>query len=360
MAQEFADFDSLSNLVSKVFKYTGLEKIDSIGKEVLINNAFDAFKRQASSEEGRAELLKKIRPLFGSKSNEVINDILADNPSENVKMLLYSRLLDFQPVALSEMPEYYLKGGNWRILYMLKTYTIKQFDVFRNEVWRDLKRGNANQKLRAMGNMVKLMGLLTLANAGADEIKDFMLGKDIKFSDNVIENFLTMGGANRFVRMQARREGIGTAISQMILPPVKFVNALSKDVMSGEIFDVENSRLLESLPFIGKLLYWHVGRGSEYRPSIEEQDFKDAGKKFRKFKSSFDKAEDKRGFIKDNITEFRQMKHYEGFASSINSITTLINRLEKLKQTTSVRKRIGQLKERQKQLRQNYFNSIEK
>jgi hypothetical protein len=360
MAQEFADFDSLSNLVSKVFKYTGLEKIDSIGKEVLINNAFDAYKHQASTEAGRTELLKRIRPIFGNKSNEVINDLLANNPSENVKMLLYSRLLDFQPVALSEMPEYYLKGGNWRILYMLKTYTLKQFDVFRNEVWRDLKRGDAKQKLKAVSNMIQLMGLLTLANAGADEIKDFMMGKEVKFSDNVTENFLTMGGANRFVRMQARREGIGTAVSQMILPPVKFVNSLSKDIMGGEITDLKKSRTLESLPFIGKLAYWHVGRGSEYKPTIEEQDFKDAGKQFKKFKDSLEEADDKRVFLQTNLEEFRKMKKYEDFANSISKITTLINKLEKLDQTTSVRKRIGQLKERQKQLRQLYFDSVEK
>lgn len=355
MAQEFADFDSMSRVVSKVFKYTGLEKIDSIGKEFLINNAFDMYKRQASTKEGRIKLMKKLRPIFGMQSNKVINDLLSNTPSENVKMLLYSRLLDFQPVALSEMPEYYLKGGNWRILYMLKTFTIKQFDVFRNEVWRDLKTGDAKQKLGAMKRMVQLMGVLALANAGADEIKDFMLGKETRFRDIVIENFLSMGGANRFVRMQARREGIGTAIGQLVFPPFKLANSLSKDVLTGEIIDPEKSRLLESLPFIGKLLYWHVGRGSEYRPSIEEQDFKDAGKSFRKFKKSFDEAKDKRFFLKANEEEFKQAEIYNNFNTSIRNITTLINKLKKAEQTTNVRKRIGQLTEARKQIRQKYF-----
>ncbi|MHA1749007.1 MAG: hypothetical protein ACTSYF_10260 [Promethearchaeota archaeon] len=353
-------------MVSKDFKYVGLERIDSIGKEFLINNAFDAYKIQASTKEGRIKLMKKLKPIFGNQSNEVINELLAlskdstATPSENMKMLLYSRLLDFQPVSLSEMPEYYLKGGNWRILYMLKTFGIKQLDIFRNEVWKDLKTGNAQQKLDAITRMVQLMGVLALANAGADELKDFMMGKETKFSDIVFENFLTMGGANRYVRMQARREGLGTAVGQIILPPFKFVNSLSKDILSGEIIDPGKARTLESLPLIGKLAYWNVGRGSEYRPSINEQEFNKIGKKFRLFKKEFKETNDKRLFLQANADDFKQMKIYENFSRGLKGITTLINKLKKLDQTTNIRRRIGQLTERQNQLRQRYFNLIER
>ena len=37
----------------------------------------------------------------------------------------------------------------------------------------------AQQKLEGIKNLVQLMSLLTLANAGADEIKDWLLGKGI-------------------------------------------------------------------------------------------------------------------------------------------------------------------------------------
>jgi len=344
-----------------------LDRIDSIGKELLINNAFDTYKRQASTEMGRKRLLKKIQPIFGNKSNSVINELLAlkkdssMKPSANIKMLLYSRLLDFQPVSLSEMTEYYLNGGNLRVLYMLKTYTIKQFDVFRNEVWREFKEGDAHQKLEAMRNLIVIGSALALANAGADEIKDWMSGKETKFSDNVIENLWTMGGANRYVRMQARREGAGTAALQMVLPPYKFINSFGKDITNKKMFanPLEESRFLESLPFIGKLAYWRVGRGTEYRPSIEEQDFREAGKRFRSFKKNFEESDDKRLFLHTNIDEFKQMKIYENFANSVKGLTTLINKLKKLEQTTNVRKRIGQLTERQNQLRQRYFTLVE-
>ena len=141
----------------------------------------------------------------------------------------------------------------------------------------------------------------------------------------------------------------------MILPPFKFLNSSFKDTLDGSMFDLEKSRTLESLPFVGKLAYWNVGRGSEYRPKIEEQDFNKAGKKFRKFKTSFEESNDKRLFLQSNLDDFKQMKIYENFNGSVRKITTLINKLKKLDQTTSVRKRIGQLEERQNQLMKRYF-----
>lgn len=368
IAQEFADFGSTSRAVSWVFKKVGLEKIDSIGKETLINNALERYQREASTKEGVQKILKKIRPTFGNKSQDVVNELLVLSknsnmkPSANIKMLLYSRLLDFQPVALSEMPERYLNSGNGRIMYMLKTYTIKQLDVFRNEVWHDLRDGNTNEKLAAMKNMVMLMATLSLANAGADEIKDFMTGKDTKFEDHVIENFLSMGGANKFVRLQARREGIGTAIKQLVLPPTKFIDAMWKDTTGEEIelFNIQKSRSLRSIPsygpFGGELAYWHLGCGQDYRPSVEEKEFKKVGREIRKFKQEFDSATDKRVFLNANKEEFVQMKIYEKYANELRNMTTLINKLKKMEQTPNIRKRIGQLTKRQEERRQQYFN----
>ena len=356
IAQEFADGTTLSNAVSWVFKNVGLEKMDSIGKEVLINNARDQYKAQAQTAEGREKLLEELKPTFGRESNQVINDLLADNPTSNVKMLLYSKLLDFQPVALSEMPEFYLKGGDMRVLYMLKTYTLKQFDVFRREVFQKIKSKEPDQIKEGVTNAIKLMTLLTFANASADEIKDWMLGKDTDFSDHVIENFLTMGGASRYMQMQVNREGLGSALSQQILPPFKFVDAVSRDAFS----DVADGyRSIESIPIGGKLYYWHYGRGSGLKKTQEEKDFSKAGKPIRKFKKQFENADDPRLFAQSNLAEFKQMKLYNNFQSALSRNQAVINKLEKLEQTANVRKRLGQLENQRKQLIDRYFLAAE-
>ena len=364
IAQEFADGTTLSKAVNKVFKVVGLEKIDSIGKEVLINNALDNYKAEARANP--EALARKIRPTFGNKSADVVQDILANTESDNVKMMLYSRLLDFQPVALSEMPELYLNSGNGRVFYMLKTYTIKQFDVFRKEVVHNLKSDNPQQKIQGITNMVQLMGLLTIANATTDEMKDFMLGKETKFSDNVIENFLTIGGASRYTRMQVSREGFGSAITQQILPPMKFVNSASKDIaegyssyVSGDVSNFDNARIIDSLPVGGKIFYWHYGRGNENKKSLEEQEFSKAGKDARLFKKQLENSNDKRLFIDSNIDRFKSMKLHTNFQAALSRNKAVINKLEKIPSTVNVQTRLGQLKNQREQILKKYFEVAE-
>ena len=363
IAQEFADGTTLGNAVSWVFKKVQLERIDSIGKETLINNAFSNYKAMASTEAGRQALLKQIKPIFGTQSESVINDLLADNPTDNVKMLLYHRLLDFQPVALSEMSEQYLKSGNGRVFYMLKTYTLKQFDVFRNEAWHKIKTGERDQVIEGIGNMIKLVSLLTLANAGADELKDWMLGKETKFEDHVIENFLTMGGASKFVRMQTTREGLGSGLIGQILPPFRFVNSVSKDLnqlygsyITGDTIDFDHARIVESIPIGGKIYYWHYGRGEDYKKSSNEQEFGKISKEVDIFKKQLENSEDKRTFLNSNLDGFKQMKLHENFQSALNRNQAVINKLKKIDQTTNVRERLGQLQQQREVILKRYFD----
>lgn len=373
IAQEFADGTTLSNAVSLVFKKVGLERIDSIGKETLINNAFDNYKVMASTEVGRANLLKQIKPIFGTESEGVINDLLAGNPTDNIKMLLYHRLLDFQPVALSEMPEQYLKSGNGRVFYMLKTYTLKQFDVFRNEAWHNIKNGidisddgikitDKDSVISGITNMIKLASLLTLANAGSDELKDWLLGKDVKFEDHVVENFLTMGGASKHLRMQTTREGLGSGLIGQILPPFKFVNSISKDLyqgygdmIAGDTINFDHARIVESIPLGGKIYYWHYGRGEDYKKSSNEQEFGNITKDVKLFKRQLENAQDKRTFLNSNLDKFKQMKLHENFQASLNRNQAVINKLKEIPQTTNVRERLGQLQAQRELILKKYF-----
>ncbi|MCG7853457.1 MAG: hypothetical protein MIO92_13130, partial [Methanosarcinaceae archaeon] len=174
IAQEFADPGTLGDLVTKVFKWVGLEKMDSIGKESLLNSALEKYQKRAKNDV--AKLKKELSPIFESETDSVIEDLLNNEISDNVKLLVFNRLLDFQPVALSEMPQKYLDAGNGRVFYMLKTFTLKVFDVYRNEIFYKLKNGDKAEKIQGMKNLVTLTMFFVLANAGADELKDLLLG----------------------------------------------------------------------------------------------------------------------------------------------------------------------------------------
>jgi hypothetical protein len=317
----------------------------------LINTAYERYKVKATQNPNK--LKKELHSIFGKETNSVVEDLLADNKaSENVRFLMYSTVLDFQPMALSEMPEKYLTLADGRIFYMLKTFTIRQIDVFRREVFHKLRSNDPREVMTGMRNLVSLAAVTVLANASADALKDLLKGKETKFEDHVIENILTMGGASRYMQMQIRRDGAGSALFGQILPPFKFVDSITRDVFGDTS---EGLRVMDSVPIGGKLYYWHFGRGSEKRPTLNEQEFKKLKKKTDKFRDKFEDADDKRLFLQTNIDQFRQMKMIESMQNSLNKNKASINKLKDMDQTLNVQKRIAQLKQRRELMLENFF-----
>ncbi len=321
IAQEFADSDKLSNAVAKVFKVVGLEKMDSIGKESLLNSALDNFEKRAVKDS--AKLKKEIGYIFEGETDSVIDDLANRRITGNVKLLVYSKLLDFQPAALSEMPEQYLKAGNGRLFYMLKSYTLKQFDVYRNEVYQKIKNGSKSEKIEGIKNLAALSMMLVLANAAADEAKDFVLGRETDLSDRVTDNILRLFGISKFVTWKARTEGAGSAMAKQILPPFKFVDSLYKDVVSAG--DGKGLEVVGSVPVLGKLAYWHMGRGTSKRGDLWDGRLKKERKKLNAIKDRVEKNPDERA---KHRKELKRLRVIERLQSRLNKIRSKANKLK--------------------------------
>jgi hypothetical protein len=205
-----------------------------------------------------ATLAAELNPLFEGETAQVVADLKAGKITENVKLYLFNTLADFQPIALSEMPAKYLTGGNGRIFYQLKTFTLKQFDVFRREAFQ--KIATEGQRTEGMKNLVTLAGALVAANAGADVIKDLILGRPLDLADKVVDNMMRLAGVSKFATWKAREEGPGTAAVLMAAPPVKFINSVYKDIMTAG--DEKGLESVQSIPLVGKLYYWWFGKGA--------------------------------------------------------------------------------------------------
>lgn len=133
IAHEFESKSRSSNAVRLVFKAVGLSWMDNIGKQVFVESAYKRLRKEAKANKPKFQ--KMMQEIFGEEAKAARNDLLEGNLTDNVKMLLYSELSTFQPVSLAEMPVGYLRGGNLRAFYMLKTYTIKQIDAYRTQVF---------------------------------------------------------------------------------------------------------------------------------------------------------------------------------------------------------------------------------
>lgn len=272
ISDEFSDKSKSGAAVTKVFKMIGLEGMDNIGKETLINGSMNKLSKLAVAND--PELTKEVERVFGEEATQTLEDLKNHEPSVNVKYLLFSRLAKYQPIALSEMPEYYANGGNLRIFYMLKSYTIKQLDVFNNEIFSQMSKDPA----KAVNNLIKLSLALASLNAGADVIKDVLLGRPIKLSDIAVDNILRLFGFSKYTVYKAKREGFGEATLKTILPPIPFVDDLYKD-LSAKDKKPGDYKIWNALPIVGKFYYWWFGGGREYLETT--------GKKKRKTRSDF-------------------------------------------------------------------------
>ena len=263
MAQEFADQTKTGKAVTQLFRVIGLEAMDTFGKNNLINSVLDKYKSDVIK--GDETALKKLEKIFGEESGEVISDLKNDVDSENVKFLAFYELSEVQPITLSEVPEGYLTGGNGRVFYMLKTYTVKLFDVYRNEVFQEIASGDPKRMAQGTKNLVKLTTALAVMNASADWLKDFLFGRNVDLEDIVIDNLFKLFGVNRFITWQARTEGLYSAISKQILPPFNFLDNLGKDMYKfftdRDVLFEEGFESTQTLPVLGKLYYWWLGKG---------------------------------------------------------------------------------------------------
>jgi hypothetical protein len=272
VSAEVESNSKLANLLDSVLRLTGFLKIDQVGKETLINSIILKYQKIARNEAEDVATFEKfenqMQEIFEDETAELIEDLRNDVISENVKFLAFNELLNFQPVALSEVPETYLTSGNGRVFYILKTWTLKMLDVYRNEVFREMKTDKAS----GIRNAIRLSFFLVTMNATADIVKAFMKGEDLDDEDValdiLVDNIVKLVGFSRYSLQQAQRDGIGSAVTDQISPPTRVIDDIWKDLRdlfkdSDKSFDVNKLRSIKNIPVIGQLYYWWFGRRAE-------------------------------------------------------------------------------------------------
>jgi hypothetical protein len=261
IGQEFVEASTSSKAVSEVFKLTGLDKIDAFGKNTLINATFDKFQKLAN--ENPKQLEELIAPIMENETKQTIEDVKNGVISDNVKLLMFNELADVQPIALSEMPEYYLTSGNGRVFYMLKTFMVRRIDIFRNECFDKIRKGEVKEGVQ---NLFKLSVLMILMGMTKDRIIDLIFGRDFDLSDAIVNNVLGLVGMSKYSLYKARNEGASGLISSMAVPPLfaplsDLSVDLYKSLFSKKGKDISDYEVWKGVPLIGRFYYWWLGGG---------------------------------------------------------------------------------------------------
>lgn len=259
IAAEFMDGTGTAKAVNWVFKKNGIDFIDGIGKNALLNGVLK--KAQNMSDE---ELTGYLTPIMEERTEQTLQDIRNGELSDDVRFFLFNELSDMQPISLLEMPETYNTGGDRRIFYMLKSFMLKRIDTLRNECFDKLKSDDKAERVEGLRNLYKLTLLMMFGGATKDLLIDFMYGRVVDLKDTVVNNLLGMVGISKYNIYQVREEGLGHTLAIFAMPPLfQVAEDLSRDVnkMIDGKRELKDFEVFKGLPIIGRFYYWWLGGG---------------------------------------------------------------------------------------------------
>lgn len=251
----------LQKSIDFMFNAIGFRQLDESLKAKFLNSTYNRLKNQLGSETSKssAKVFDEISGLMGpERAQQVVDDIRAGNKSDIVAEFLFYKLSNIAPITKFDMPYWYLKNPNVRFLYALKSYTIKQLDYARRNVFKKIFSGNEDEMQEGLQNLFQMLMALMIANAPVEFIHAFLRKGDLPaMSDLTTENLWRLLGLNSYTGMIAKRDGVGTAAMGMVTPPlVSFGDAVSKDFFNfaPPVLSPE-SKSVRYIPIVGRTIY---------------------------------------------------------------------------------------------------------
>ena len=282
-------FRSLADMSFKA----GFTWVDRFGKNNLINAAFNKVSKQIKTPKGIAKLRKEYGDTFGDDFDNFVKAVeIGDANDYNVKLYMFNRLSDAQPISLSEMPAAYLNNPAGRFMYTLKSFALKQLNILRNDVLLEFKKPGAAAKLRAGKNLGAYTLLVTGGNTGIQQVKSIVLDRGEYITPESItgdfaNNILRQIFLSRYALDRYKDTGdVFELVSGSIIPPFDIFKSLGVDFWEmlkevGVIDKTQNEiwsdkshkyKSLKYIPVPGRLGYDYLGGGNEaFREKKEKE-----------------------------------------------------------------------------------------
>ena len=225
IAQEFASDTVTKRGLDFSFKYSGFRSVDALGKGALVNSTLRKSANRMSTRKGQQIFRDEWAAVLGADdAAKVMDDFKAfkagtiDKPTRLMKDVAFMDLAKIQPITLLEMPEAYLKNPNGRIMYMLKTFTMKHINLMRQEGFKQIRNGNTKQGVKSLA---VLSSFFTLGNMGVDKVNDLILGRDTKLEDSFWVNlYRNTGLLSKYdVEQMIRTGDVYDIVKDTIIPP---------------------------------------------------------------------------------------------------------------------------------------------
>lgn len=292
LVQEISDPGSINAWTDRLFRYSGFRAVDRLGKNTFINSAFDNYTRMARSYKGRKRLTEELTPYWGVETPQLVKELQEGKPTDLVKTFLFSKLSESQPISRSEVPELFLAMPNGRLFYQLTTWTIKQMNLVRNKIVRQLMSGTPKEKAVALKDAGRMILFVGGANLTSDELKRFMSGKHSTFHDIPEDEMAAAVGAKllahtfkNFLGDEDPARGL-TSAAEITIPTVDIVGKVTQDAikygqkvgyqkdldLEGEEFKELSREVISKMPLFGKLYaMWFLGGAEKFNEKQAEE-----------------------------------------------------------------------------------------
>ena len=346
VSTELTQESATQAMLDMVLKINMFKYMDNLSSEVLLNSSLMKYEQQAVKNPNALKPL--LKDMFGeAKVEKVMADLKGKKVTDDTAFLVYNKLLDYKPLDRGEMPVTWNMSGGSRIFYMLKSYTLKQMDVYYREIIKDATK---NGKLSAVKNAAALGSLLTAAGMGTDLIKDLILGRvnfgqlisDPRYAKDeattkVVDNLVRLSGLQKYQIYKARQEGVQFLLSSTILPPARTLEKSIKEPFkpSGTYKDwwdfLKNNDIMPSVPVVGNLEYWWWGGGQKVKEKRIERSLRESKRPLSEAKKQLKNAKTPEEITTalETVNKFRTSTNKQ-LEQKISSLVTQQKAFEKM------------------------------
>ena len=271
MQELLQDRGKFANVLDKMLEVTQFKRIDKLGKETFINAAWKRATHQAKNPKKVDSLKSKWGEYYGKDFDKLTTELKSGELTPLVKEHLFAELAGVQPITMLEMPAAYASNPNARLLYMLKSFTLKQWDLMRREVYQEYKAG---RKVQAMKNFTVLTTYLGGTNLGVSTVRDLLLGRDVKPEDIPAKAAWTLAGIYGFSKYGvesnlAKGDAAGLVVDSLA-PPIPMLNIPATLAAESLKEDPTYSKVIGQLPAGGRVMYnWFYGGAEKFNERQE-------------------------------------------------------------------------------------------
>lgn len=246
-------FDDISETT---FELSGFRKADMLGKGITLNASVKAGQKKALS----GELEREYSWLFNpTEMAQLKRDLIRGNKTQRVREFAAAELAKLQPTDMAQMPSWYLNNPNGRILYMLRSFGLKQLQQMERLVVEEWKAGRKEQSIKNLLSYITVVGGgNTLLNELRQPIKNPMGITEIGDPERMLDYFvdfnlglISVNTIDQYTTKATARKDFEPLLFKLFPAPASMTRDFIEDAI-----DASKGGTLEEWIYEGKGVRW--------------------------------------------------------------------------------------------------------